>query len=420
MSKIKNIKAREILNSKGNWTIEVELETEEGAFRASVPTGTSKGKYEVFEIKPKKAVGNIEKIINSKLKGEDATYQKKIDQILNELDGTENKSKLGANTILGVSIACCRAGAETKKIPLYQHIAEIFNLDSTGSRLQRQQFSIFNLPFPCFNILNGGVHAGSNLDFQEFMVIPRLESFKENLLAGVEIYHHLKKILERKFSFISINVGEEGGFTPPIAKTKDALNLILEAIRKAGYEGRVKIGLDSAASEFFKEGKYDFEGEKITGEELLKFYQDLIKDYPILFFEDPFSQDDWQNWQQFYSSSQSCGILEKDFLLVGDDLTVTNPKKIKQAKEKDACNAIILKPNQIGTITEALRAAKSAKEFEWKIIPSHRSGDTCDDFISDLSVGIGADFIKAGAPARGERVAKYNRLLKIEEEIINK
>jgi enolase len=411
MIQIKSIKAREILNSRGEPTVEAEVKTEEGIFRASTPSGTSRGKYEAVELKDGgnrffgrgvlRAVKNIKEIIGPKLKGQDVTNQKKIDEILIELDNTKDKSKIGANAILAVSVACLRAGAVAKKIPLYSYISQIC-----------RGWASVALPMACFNILNGGVHAGNDLDIQEFMIIPQMESFKENLKIGVEIYQEFKKILEKRFGKSAVNLGDEGGFAPPLNKTKDALDLIMEAIKSAGYVEEVKIGLDCAASEFFKNGKYLLEGEKFGSEELLNFYQYLVKKYPILFFEDPFEQDDWQGWQKLISNFQ---FLIPKPLVIGDDLTVTNPQRIKQAYKKKACNAVIIKPNQIGTVTETIKAAKLAKEFEWKIIVSHRSGDTCDDFIADLAVGISADFIKSGAPARGERVAKYNRLLRIEE-----
>ena len=428
MAKIKNLKAREILNSKGNWTIEAELETEQGVFKASVPSGTSKGKYEAVEVEVKKAVENIEKIIKPNLKGEDPTDQKRIDTILIELDGTENKSKLGGNSLLAVSIACVRAGAAERKMSLFQYIKELENfLGGSISTQLPENRSPITLPKPCFNILNGGVHAGNDLDIQEFIVVPQRESFKENLRVGVEIYQKLKEILKKNFGNFAINLGDEGGFAPPLKKTQEPLDLIMEAIKKVGYEREVKIALDCAASHFFQEGKYNFEGREKNEEELANFYLNLVKQYPILFFEDPFSQEDWQGWikisnlklsgspksaERIWGRSQISSLL-----IVGDDLTVTNPKRIKEAFEKKACNGIILKPNQVGTVTETLEAAKLAKKFGWKIIVSHRSGDTCDDFIADLAVGVGADFIKAGAPARGERTAKYNRLLKIEKEL---
>jgi len=428
MSKIKSIKAREVLDSRGIPTVEADLKTEQGIFSAQVPSGTSEGKYEAIELRDGgrrffgegvlKAVKNIEEIINSKLKGEDVSNQKKIDEILIELDGTKNKSHLGANALLGVSIACCRAGAGAKMIPLYQYIAEIFNFPAfappAGGASVGRQFSIFKAPKPCFNVLNGGAHAGSNLDIQEFMIVPQFERFEESLRTGVEIYHCLKEILKEKFGVLATNVGQEGGFVPPVSETKNAIDLIMKAIEKSGYSRKTMIGLDCAASQFFKDGKYNFEGKNRKREELSDFYQDLVKEYPILFLEDPFSQDDWEGWNKINSKLK---IKNEKLLIVGDDLTVTNPKRTQQAHKKEACNGIILKPDQIGTVSEALQVAKLAKSFGWKIIVSHRSGDTCDDFIADFAVGIGADFIKAGAPSRGERVAKYNRLLRIEEEL---
>ncbi len=412
MAKIKNIKARKILNSKGDWTVEVEVETDQGIFFASVPSGTSRGKYEAVEVEPEKAIENIEKVIAPKLRGEEITDQKKIDEILIELDGTENKSRLGANSILAVSIACLRAGAAISNLPLFKYISHHFKLAENSS-----------LPAPCFNILNGGAHAGNDLDIQEFMIVPQQKTFKENLRVGVEVYYQLKEILKKKFGESAINLGDEGGFAPPLKKTKEALDLIMEAIKEAEQGEEIRIGLDAAASQFYKQGRYNFEGKKLTGEELSDFYLNLVKQYPILFLEDPFSQDDWFSWQSFNQFSyreRSHTMVEKGFFVVGDDLTVTSPERIKIAKEKKACNGVIIKPNQIGTVTETFRAAKLAREFDFKIIVSHRSAETCDDFISDLSVGIGADFIKAGAPARGERVVKYNRLLEIEESILRK
>ena len=432
-SKIKNIKAREILDSRGNPTIEVELETDFGVFRGSVPSGASKGKYEAMELRDGldarpsreaggpvlgkryhgmgvlKAVKNVNEIIGPKLIGEDTANQTKIDEILINLDGTENKAKLGANAILPVSMAVCRAAAAAKNLSLYQHINEIY----TGlTCVKLTPVRPVSLPIPCFNVINGGAHAGNDLDVQEFMIVPQKMSFSENLQVASEIYHQLKEILEKKFGKLATNLGDEGGFAPPIRFPQEAIELILEAAKKLNYE--VKIILDVAASQFFKNGKYRMKIGVFSREGLLNYYSDLIQKYPIMGLEDPFSEDDFAGWKMLNSKFL---IPNSKFLIIGDDLTVTNPRRIKMAKEKEDCNAIILKINQIGTVTEALEAAKLAKEFGWKIIVSHRSGETNDDFISDFAVGIGADFIKAGAPARGERVAKYNRLLKIEEEI---
>jgi enolase len=417
-SKIKSIKEQEILDSRGEPTIEVELETNLGVFRASVPSGASKGKYEAKELRDGgkrycgkgvlKAIKSINEIIAPKLKGKDPTKQKEIDELMLELDGTKDKSNLGANAILAVSIAVCRAGAVVKNLPLYQHIYQL----KEQKEISKRSFAPLTLPKPCFNVINGGVHAGNNLALQEFMVIPQEKSFSENLETGSEIYHFLKEVLRNEIGEQSINIGDEGGFAPPIEQTKQALNLIIKAVKKAGYQNKIKIGLDCAASQFYGDKKYQLEGAVFTKQGLLAFYQDLVENYPIIFLEDPFSEEDWQGFQETTKK------LEQKIIIVGDDLLTTNIERIKKAKDKKACSGLILKPNQIGTVTETLEAAKLAKSFRWKIIVSHRSGDTCDDFISDLAVGIKADFIKSGAPARGERTAKYNRLLKIEEEML--
>jgi len=404
-SKIKKIQAREILDSRGNPTVEVDLTTELGVFRASVPSGASKGKYEAVELRDGrrryrgrgvlKAVNNVNEIIAPKLIGKDPTQQKEIDDLLIKLDGTKNKSKLGANAILGVSMAICRAGAAAKNLSFWDHIKQLFEIGSPS------------IPQPCFNVINGGIHAGSELDFQEFMVVPRLNSFSENLRIGTEIYHQLKEILAKKFGKQAINVGDEGGFAPPVRAPEEALDLIMEAVEKAGYQNKIKIILDVAASQFYQGGKYKMKTGVFTTEGLLNYYLDLIQKYPIIGLEDPFSEEDWEGWK----------MLKSKILIIGDDLTVTNPDRIKLAQKRKACNGIIIKPNQIGTITETIEAVKLAKSYNWKVIVSHRSGETCDDFIADLAVGISADFIKAGAPARGERVAKYNRLLEIESTL---
>jgi len=396
--KIKSIKAREILNSRGEFTIEAEIKTAKGVFIASVPAGASKGKHEAQTIEPSKAIENIEKIIAPKLIGQDSTDQKRLDEILIKLDGTKNKSNLGANAILAVSMACCRAGASSQGLFLFQHIKEIENLPSVCQLMPR----------PCFNILNGGAHAGNDLDIQEFMIVPPEKTFKENVEKGVKIYQTLKQILSKKFGKSAINLGDEGGFAPNIKKTAEALDLIMQASELGGYSEKIKIGLDCAATQFYKNNTYKIEGEK-NRKELLEFYKHIANKYPILFLEDPFAEDDLQGFAEIMKAGEPIKNI------IADDLTVTNPEKIKIAQDQKLCNGIILKPNQIGTVTEAIEAGKLAKEFGWKIIVSHRSGDTCDDFIADLAVGISADFIKSGAPARGERIAKYNRLLRIEE-----
>ena len=409
-SKISLLRGREILDSRGNPTVEVNLITEKGVFSASVPSGASVGKYEALELRDGekryrgkgvlKAIKNVNEIIGPKLIGKDPTNQREIDNLMIELDGTKNKSNLGANAILAVSMAVCRAGATAKNIPLYQYLAQ----------LAENRSPLF-LPNPCLKLICGGAHAGNDLDIQEFMITLKSDSFKETLRGGTEIYWILKTILKKRCGEIAINIGDEGGFSPPLWRTQQVLDLIIEAIKEAGYQNNVKICLDCAASQFFKDGNYQFEKAVFTKEGLLTFYQDLVKNYPILFLEDPFSEEDWEGFLKVRK------IFGKKIIIFGDDLLSTNIKRIKEAKEKEACDGLVLKINQIGTITEALEARKLAKDFGWKIMVSHRSGETNDDFISDLAVGIGADFIKAGAPARGERVAKYNRLLKIEEEL---
>jgi len=409
--KIKSIKAREILDSRGWPTIEVALTTSDCCSKAAVPSGTSTGKYEALELRDggkryygkgvQKAVSNINKIIAPKIKDRDFTKQKEIDNFLINLDGTKNKSRLGANAILAVSMTACRLGAKLKKLPLYKYIGKVFNTN-------------LKLPNPCFLMIEGALHAGNSLDIQEFMISPRGNNFKEKLRAGTEVYHTLGKILEESYGKAATNVGLEGGFTAPmLKKSGKALDSITKAIKKSGYQKNVKIMLDVAASSFLNLVVYKFEGSAFSKEKLLDFYQRLISRYPIFAIEDPFSENDFEGFAKINKK------LGKKILIVGDDLLVTNSERVKIAKENKLCNAMILKPNQIGTITEAIETAKLAKSFGWKIVVSHRSGETTDDFISDLAVGISADFIKTGAPARGERVAKYNRLLEIEEELRN-
>ena len=374
-NRIKSIRAKEILDSRGNPTVEVELKTDNKVFKASVPSGASTGKYEAVEKKALEAVKNVNSIIAKELIGKDIE-QEKIDRLMIKLDGTKNKSKLGANAILAVSIAVCRAGAGDN--PLYKYISELCGSD-------------IGLPVPCFNIINGGAHAKNDLDIQEFMVVPQNSSFKENLQKGKDIYNALKKNLGK------VDIGDEGGFAPLISKTSQALDLLKQVTD-------VKIGLDCAASHFFSNNKYHLEGKDLKGKELRSFYQDLIKKYPIIFIEDPFAEQDWKSWK---------GL---ETLVIGDDLTVTNKKRVEKAV--DYVSGIIVKPNQVGTVTETLETAKTARKAGLKLIVSHRSGETLDDFIADLAVGINADFIKSGAPHPKERMVKYNRLLKIEKDMV--
>lgn len=418
-SRIRNISAREILDSRGEPTVEIELITGLGVFYDSAPSGASKSKYEAMELRDGgkrykgkgvlKAVRNVNEKIFSKIRGRNVSNQERIDQVLIELDGTKNKSRLGANAILPVSMAVSRAGAAAWGIPLWQYLKNLYtNFPAIAEKL-------VSLPQPCFNIINGGIHAGNDLEIQEFMVVPQAENFKESLRAASEIYHALKDVLLKNFGKKAINIGDEGGFAPPLRRTKTALDLLMKAIKLAGYQNKVKIALDCAATQFAagKKGKlfYYFENRRLSSSRLLNFYQNLIKHYPIFSLEDPFSENDFSGFQKIYQK------LGKNILIFGDDLLATNLEKMQKAFEKNLCNGLLLKINQIGTITEAIRAARLARTFGWKIMVSHRSGETNDDFIADLAVGISADFIKAGATARGERMVKYNRQLKIEEEL---
>ncbi|MEK7664902.1 MAG: phosphopyruvate hydratase [Patescibacteria group bacterium] len=402
MVKIKSIKAREIKDSRGNPAVEVKLETEKGIFFASVPSGASKGKNEALELRDedgkgiKKALENINKAIAPALKNKNPENQGEIDKIMIDLDGTENKSRLGANSILAVSIVVCRAGAVAKKVPLYHHISEFCEVRPRKN---------FKMPMAMFNILEGGAHADNELDIQEFMIVPQKETFIENLVICNKIFQNLKNIIEKNFG--NVELGDEGGYAPKISKTEQALFLLKNAI---GAED-CKIAIDAAASQFFKGGKYNIEGKELTKPELLYFYEDLIKRFSIISIEDPFAEEDWQGFQFIMRQ------LGQKILAIGDDLTTTNIKRIKEAHNKNACNSVILKPNQVGTVSETIEASKLAKSFNWKTIVSHRAGETMDSFIADLAVGLNADFIKSGSPIKEERMVKYNRLLEIEKEL---
>jgi enolase len=404
MVKIKNIFAKEIKDSRGNLTLDVSVETDKGIFVAGVPSGASTGKNEALELRDADgkgvslAINNVNKIIAPKLKGRNSENQKEIDQIMIELDGTENKSKLGANAIVGVSMAVCRAGAGSKKISLYKHIAEL-----SAIKLRNKGYKI---PLAMFNILEGGRHAKNNLSIQEFMIVCQKESFNENLILCNKIFLNLKEYVE-KISDKKDLMGDEGGFAPEISKTEQALLLLKNSI---GNES-AKIALDVAASEFFENGKYKIDGNELLRSQMLEFYTYLVARFPIISIEDPFAEDDWNGFEEMEK------LMQDKILVVGDDLTTTNIKKIKEAHNKKACNGVILKLNQIGTVWETIEAGNLAKSFNWKTIVSHRSGETMDDFIADLAVGLSADFIKSGSPAKEERMVKYKRLLEIEKEL---
>lgn len=406
MPVIKKISAREILDSRGNPTVEIDLTTTHHTVRASVPSGASTGTHEALELRDggkryggmgvKKAIANIKKI-EKKIKGK-SLNQVQIDNLMIKFDGTKNKSKLGANAILPVSIAVCKAAAMEAKLPLWKYI----NKSMTSKPV---------LPVPCFNIINGGRHAGNKLDFQEYMLLPtKAKTFAEAFRIGSETYHVLKTLLEKEYGKNAINVGDEGGFAPPLSNHKQPIELILKAAEKAGYLNKVKIGLDIAASEFYKNKHYYFEGKTRTSAQMLGIYENLVKTYPIVSIEDPFDQEAFNDFAELKK------ILKKKIQIVGDDILTTNPERIKIAVKQDSCSALLLKINQIGTLTESFKAAKLAFRNSWNVMVSHRSGETNDSFIADLAVGIRAGQIKAGAPCREERLAKYNQLLRIEEQ----
>lgn len=409
---ITNIHAREILDSRGNPTVEVEMKNNIYKVQASAPSGASTGKFEALELRDGnkkrfggkgvlKAVDNIRKILQPEIIGFKLNDQEKFDKFLIKLDGTKNKSKLGANALIALSIAYAKLSAANEKILLYKYFADISNSASKNPRLM-------------FNVINGGAHAGGTLDFQEYQIIPEIGSIKESVKIGSEIYHSLKEFLKKEYGPFAANIGDEGGFAPPIKDNSKPFEILSGVIKKLGYEKIVKFGLDAAASQFFYKKKYCFNGETMTTEKMKDYYKNLIKKYPLIFLEDPFEENDFKS---FAALRQAQGVKNKT-LICGDDLTVTNVKRIKIAVKNKSCDAVIIKPNQIGTIWETLEAVKLARKNGWQPVVSHRSGETGDDFIADLAFGIGAWGIKAGAPARGERVAKYNQFLRIEEECI--
>ncbi len=409
MSEIISVISREILDSRGNPTVEVEVKTADGNIgRAAVPSGASTGAHEACELRDGdakrflgkgvyKAVDNVREKIAPEIVGLNVFEQVYIDKVLRDIDGTENKSNLGANAILGVSLACAQAAAKDANLPLYRYVG--------GSQACR-------LPVPLMNVLNGGAHANNGLDIQEFMIVPTVNnSFAESLRAGSEIFHTLKKILNEKG--LSTAVGDEGGFAPVLKSNEEALELLMIAIHKAGYEAgqNVFLALDVAATELFKDGKYNWEKNKITGQELQSVYKKWSEKFPMVSIEDGFSEDDWESW---VSATANMG---NTMQLVGDDLFVTNPKRLKMGLEKKAANALLVKVNQIGTLTETFDAVNLAQRNKMKTIMSHRSGETEDVIIADLAVALGCHQIKTGSLCRGERTAKYNQLLRIEEDL---
>lgn len=409
MSEIVSLVSREILDSRGNPTIEVEVTTADGNVgRAAVPSGASTGAHEACELRDGdknrylgkgvfKAVDNVREKIAPEVMGLQVTEQVYIDKVLREIDGTENKTNLGANAILGVSLAVAKAAAADCNLPLYRYVG--------GSQASR-------LPVPLMNVLNGGAHANNGLDIQEFMIVPTVNnSYAESLRAGAEIFHTLKKILGKKG--LSTAVGDEGGFAPKLGSNQDALDLLMNAIVDAGYDPgqNVFLALDVASTEMYKNGKYDWQGGQISADELLGVYQSWAEKYPLVSIEDGFAEDDWDAWVK------ATATMGSTMQLIGDDLFVTNPKRLRMGLEKKAGNALLVKVNQIGTLTETFDAVNLAQRNKYRTIMSHRSGETEDVTIADLSVALNCHQIKTGSLCRGERTAKYNQLLRIEEDL---
>jgi len=410
--RIRAIKAREILDSRGNPTIETEIEIESGVCaRAAVPSGASTGKHEALELRDGdkkrylgkgvlKAVKNVSEIIAPKLIGWEITAQRAFDEFLVELDGTPNKQKLGANAILSVSLAVAKVAAKALKIPVYRYLGGI---------------NANRLPVPLINILNGGSHADNNVDIQEFMIVPAgAKSFRDALRMSAEIFHNLKAVLKKKG--LSTAVGDEGGFAPDLKSNEQAIEFIMESIEKAGYKAgkEIYLALDVAASELYEDGKYVFkksDKSKKTSDQLIEFYIDLINKYPIISIEDGLAEDDWEGWENLTRE------LGKRIQLVGDDIFVTNPQRLEEGIKRGIANSILIKFNQIGTLTETINTINIAKEAGYNTILSHRSGETEDTFLADASVGLDTGQIKTGSLSRSERIAKYNQLLRIEEEL---
>jgi len=418
MTKIKKVIARQILDSRGNPTVEADvLLADDTLGRAAVPSGASTGEHEAIELRDNaksyggksvlKACDNVDKKIAPALKNKDVTDQEGLDQIILDLDGTPNKKKLGANAILAVSLAAARAAAQTETKPLYEYLAEKFDFDTKK----------YTLPVPMMNLINGGQHAENSTDIQEYMVVPYgAENIAEAVRMGSEIFHELKKII--RHHQWPTTVGDEGGFAPPLPSNKMALDILVEAIEKAGYKPGKNVGLamDVAASEFFQNGIYDMvrEGKALSTKEIITEYQGWIDQYPIVSIEDGLQENDWDNWPKLEAA------IGADVMNVGDDFLVTNVERLQRAIDSKSANAILIKLNQIGTLTETVNAIKLAHQNDWRAVVSHRSGETCDSFIADLVVACGTGYIKTGSLSRSERVEKYNRLMRIEEELGSK
>ncbi len=411
MSKIIDVKAREILDSRGNPTVEVSVFTENGNVGTfGVPSGASTGKREALELRDNdhryfgkgvlKAVSNVNEVLKPKILGEEVSNQKKIDQIMIELDGTPNKSNLGANAILGVSVACLKAAAKDANLSVYKY-------------LNKREVK---LPFCMFNIINGGKHASNNIDIQEFMIVPKFSDFSESLRAASEVFHSLKTLLLDKG--LQTTVGDEGGYAPDLSSNEEALSIIVKSIETAGYiPGKnIFIAIDVAASSFYnsQSDTYNIDNTNMSREELLNYYIELVKKYPIISIEDPFDEEDYVGFKMITES------LGKRVSIVGDDLFVTNKELLKKGIDEGLCNAILIKPNQVGSFYETLETIVLAKQNKYTCVMSHRSGETIDTFIADLAVALNIPFMKSGSVSRGERLAKYNRLLEIEEEIVDK
>ncbi|MBI5732238.1 MAG: phosphopyruvate hydratase [Candidatus Magasanikbacteria bacterium] len=412
--KIVKIEAREILDSRGNPTVSAKVFLSSGAIgAAAVPSGASIGSHEAWELRDGgkryggkgvlKAVKNVNEAITQAIAGKEFESVAKLDKVMLKLDGTKNKSRLGANAILSVSLAAARAGATETNLPLYQYLARSYNFSAS-----------FKMPGPLMNVLNGGAHADSGLSVQEFMLAPQSKKMTDCVRIGAEVFYALKSLLKKNKQAVS--VGDEGGFAPRLVNSEEALKFLIKAIAIAGYRpGQdVFLALDAAASEFFAAGQYNLDGKKLSAADLGKIYFFWLKKYPLIYLEDPFAEDDWGAWKEFKAELKN---RKAEALLVGDDLFVTNAERLQKGIKERAANAILIKINQIGTLSETMAAIKLAQKNGFKVIISHRSGETADTFIADLAVAVGADYIKAGSLSRSERVEKYNRLMEIEKEL---